>query len=77
MKDIRAKTKKEFKEKLYQEFSSPSNRDCIGIIISRWEPGADWHIYREDKTAIGKDRKCFIGIRAYDEEEKEYFFIEI
>lgn len=77
MKEISAKTKKEFKEKIHNEYSFKFNRHLIEIVISRWKPGYDWHIYKIDKTAIGNDRRQFIGIRAYDEETKEYFFIEI
>lgn len=60
-------------------FSSPYNRHNIDIVISRWQAreGCDWDVYRIDKTAIGQDRRHFIGVRAYDEEEKEYFFIRI
>jgi len=73
MKEITAKTKKEFREKLYAHFSSPYNRDCIRIQFQR----GGQNIYRIDLTAIGKDRKDFIGCIAYDDENKEYFFIEI
>ena len=77
MREIKANTKKEFREELYQAFSSSYNRNDIKIIISRRESECDWHIYREDLTAIGNDRMQFLGIRAFDEETKEYFFIEI
>lgn len=76
--EIAAKTKKEFRKKLYDKFSSPYNRDLIKIQIARdrWDSGNN-NIYRIDLTAIGEDRKDFIGVRAYDDEQKEYFFIEI
>ena len=76
--EITAKTQKEFREKLYAYFSSPYNRDSIRIRIARdrWNSGNN-NIYRIDLTAIGKDREDFIGVMAYDDENKEFFFIEI
>ena len=53
------------------------NRQYIDIVISRFKVRWDWDVYKIDKTAIGKDRRQFLGVRAYDEEEKEYFFVEI
>lgn len=76
--EITAKTKKEFRAKLHTQFSSPYNQDLIKIKIAhdRWNSGNN-NIYRIDLTAIGKDKEDFIGVMAYDDDNKEFFFIEI
>ena len=77
MKEIKARTKKEFREALIEAFTSPSNRECWIFRIRRATFGrAENDIMRMDKTACGREWE-FLGIRAYDEEEKEYFFISM
>ena len=78
--EIATKTQREFREKLYSHFATPSNKHLIKFRISnkkRFGLELDRHIYRIDLTAIGKDRENWIGIMAYDEETKEYFFIDM
>lgn len=74
--EIKARTKREIRAKLHTHFSSPRNGDLIKIRIARdrYNSGNN-NVHRIDCTAIGKDRGQFLGWIAYDDEEKEYFFI--
>ncbi len=76
-KEITAKTKREFREKVIQQFTSPMSRPYFKFTFKHPTFGRkEVNIHRVDLTSCDREDQ-FLGIRAYDEEKKEYFFIDM